>query len=417
MKKCIIISIFFISNVFSQTQITGSIFWGLYLDRQTDEIYTANHIGYGFVIKSTDLGDNWQVLASYLDGNTYSLVYTQNESIITASGSYAYRIVAVSINNFISELEYNFTISTFLDLSGNIYIGNCGLGGSTGSLFRSSDDGISWNKITSLPAISVVESMLFTTDRIYISTQDDGIYYSSDNGNTWASCNEGLPYLKTPSIAKTSDNTLFVAVQTNDYSKAYLYKSTDLGAHWIQASNYEINGDVAKLFINSGDILFCNEDESILYSSDNGVSWINKNVGSEIYNFAETSTGFLIASGNSGIFISEDNGMSWNYKQITNTSIGTREPHTKKVDYYLSNNYPNPFNPRTTISFSLAESGNVHIDLYDIQGRIVKTLLNEYRSSGTHELGFYAGDLSSGVYIYKITAGRYKNSKKMILLK
>ena len=417
LKKYIIIILLFISKVFSQSQFTGELFWGLNVDRQTDAIYTANNIGSGFVIKSTDLGDNWQIVTSNLNGNCYSLVYAQNESVITASGSYAYRIEAGFVLDFINELEYPFTISTFLDPNGNIYIGNCVFGGSTGSLYGSSDYGISWNKVTSLPTISVVESMLFMIDRTYISTQDDGIYCSSDNGISWGACNVGLPYLKNSSIAKQSNNTLYVIVQTSDYSKANLYKSTDLGTHWVQASYYEINGYVAKLFINSADILFCNENESILYSTDNGVNWKNKNVGSEIYNFAETSTGFLIASGTYGIFISEDNGISWIYKPITNTIVGNDIPQIKKEKYFLYNNYPNPFNPKTTLRFSLAESGRVRLDLYDVQGRMIKTLLNEYRNSGTYELGLNICNQPSGVYIYKITSGKYENSKKMILLK
>ena len=146
MKNCTLISLLLISNVFCQTQFTGNTFWGLFVDKETDAIYTANNIGLGFVLKSTDSGDSWQIITSNLDGNTYSLVHTQNESIITASGSFAYRITAGSFNNFISELEYNFTISTFFDPYGNIYIGNCIFGGSTASLFRSSDDGVSSNK-------------------------------------------------------------------------------------------------------------------------------------------------------------------------------------------------------------------------------------------------------------------------------
>ena len=255
------------------------------------------------------------------------------------------------------------------------------------------------------------------SDSIYLSTQDDGIYCSSDNGNSWAACNEGLPYLKSPSIAKTADNTLFAIVQTNNYSKAYLYKSTDFGDHWIQSSDYEINGYVTKLFISSTDILFCNENESILYSSDNGANWIHRDVGSEIYNFAETSTGVLIASGSYGIFISEDNGMSWNYKQITNTIVGVNINKNRNYNYFLSANYPNPFNPTTNIKYRIPYREFVALKIYDVLGNEIETLVNEEKPAGSYSVNFNASSLASGIYFYRIKAGSFVQTKKMLLLK
>lgn len=91
----------------------------------------------------------------------------------------------------------------------------------------------------------------------------------------------------------------------------------------------------------------------------------------------------------------------------------------------LNENYPNPFNPNTVISYSIAEPSNVKLVVHDILGREVKVLVNEYQTPGFKTVNFDAGDLTSGVYFYKLvvssteqlTAGSYTSVKKMILMR
>ncbi|MBK8943896.1 MAG: T9SS type A sorting domain-containing protein [Ignavibacteriae bacterium] len=85
--------------------------------------------------------------------------------------------------------------------------------------------------------------------------------------------------------------------------------------------------------------------------------------------------------------------------------------------FNLSQNYPNPFNPSTTINFSIPEASIVKIKIYDIIGREVATILNKNLSAGSHELPFDASSLESGVYVYRISANNFSDSKKMILMK
>lgn len=85
--------------------------------------------------------------------------------------------------------------------------------------------------------------------------------------------------------------------------------------------------------------------------------------------------------------------------------------------YDLAQNYPNPFNPVTTINYSLAEDGDVDLEIVDILGRRIAVLLNEFLTKGNHTINFNATQLPSGVYVYKLQAGDFINSKKMILLK
>ncbi len=85
--------------------------------------------------------------------------------------------------------------------------------------------------------------------------------------------------------------------------------------------------------------------------------------------------------------------------------------------FSISQNYPNPFNPLTKIEFDLPVNCNVTINLYDITGREIKTLLNENKKAGYYTLEFTAGNVASGVYFYRIVAGNYSEIKKMVLIK
>jgi hypothetical protein len=85
--------------------------------------------------------------------------------------------------------------------------------------------------------------------------------------------------------------------------------------------------------------------------------------------------------------------------------------------FYLEQNYPNPFNPSTVISYQLPVTSDVTLKVYDILGREVATLVDEMKSAGSCEVKFDASKLSSGIYFYKIQAGSYTETRKLVLMK
>ncbi len=89
----------------------------------------------------------------------------------------------------------------------------------------------------------------------------------------------------------------------------------------------------------------------------------------------------------------------------------------KPTRYNLAQNFPNPFNPTTSINFSVVETGLVTLKVYNMLGQEVATLLNESVAPGVYNVNFDASNLTSGTYIYKITAGNFTSSKKMMLIK
>lgn len=83
----------------------------------------------------------------------------------------------------------------------------------------------------------------------------------------------------------------------------------------------------------------------------------------------------------------------------------------------LSQNYPNPFNPTTNISFSVPNEGLVKVSVFDLSGRMVAGLVNEYKSAGSYSVTFNASELSSGIYYYSIETGSSRITKQMMLIK
>ena len=98
------------------------------------------------------------------------------------------------------------------------------------------------------------------------------------------------------------------------------------------------------------------------------------------------------------------------------TSIDKREELVIKK-YRLFQNYPNPFNPSTKIEYSIPQRSFVLLKVYDVLGSEVITLVNEEKSVGSYEVGFDASSLPSGVYFYKLQAGAFIETKKMVLMK
>lgn len=128
-------------------------------------------------------------------------------------------------------------------------------------------------------------------------------------------------------------------------------------------------------------------------------------------NYSVTDGGLAIGSYNYRLKQIDLNG-NFEYFELTNEVV-VGQP----LQYDLSQNYPNPFNPSTNINFEIPDNGFVNIKLYDVTGREVKTLLNDFKSAGYYSIQLNAADLSSGIYFYTLTSGNFVSTKKLNLIK
>ncbi len=110
--------------------------------------------------------------------------------------------------------------------------------------------------------------------------------------------------------------------------------------------------------------------------------------------------------------------VGWNWNGVTDVEI--IENNIPK-DFSLSHNYPNPFNPKTVISYQLPVSSDVTLKIYDVLGNEIVTLVDEYKSAGEYEVEFNTSSInhqpSSGIYFYQLKAREFVQTKKMVLIK
>ncbi len=104
-------------------------------------------------------------------------------------------------------------------------------------------------------------------------------------------------------------------------------------------------------------------------------------------------------------------------KIYDDTHVNIKDQILTSKNYMLSQNYPNPFNPTTNIQFSIPEANHVSLNIYDLLGKEVAMLVNERKSAGSYTYEFDGSNLSSGIYIYKLQAGNFTATKKLILMK
>lgn len=161
--------------------------------------------------------------------------------------------------------------------------------------------------------------------------------------------------------------------------------------------------------------------DSILTNSS--IGWIRIEVPIEYFEEKDPSSMFIQFS----LYNRDENdsnavGSKVIIDNLTTTEATSVENIEKNVlTYSLEQNYPNPFNPSTTIEYQIPsnrkrEMSNVKLIVYDILGKEVATLVNEEKSAGVYSVQFYAKDLPSGVYIYKLDAGNFADIKKMIII-
>jgi hypothetical protein len=97
--------------------------------------------------------------------------------------------------------------------------------------------------------------------------------------------------------------------------------------------------------------------------------------------------------------------------------VDIEKNNTLKTEFCLSQNFPNPFNPITTINYTLIKEGFTSLQIYDVLGRVVKTLINKIEKAGTYKIQFDASMFNSGIYFYTLTSGNFHETKKMTFLK
>lgn len=201
---------------------------------------------------------------------------------------------------------------------------------------------------------------------IWIGTNDGAIWF---DGETWGryTTSDGLVSNRVDSFGFENDGTIWFGT--------YDGVSRFDGETW---TNYTTADGLVQ------NVIFCT------YIDDDGVKWF----GTQLYG------------------ISRFDGDSWTDYGFWEVGVSESEPQVIPLG-----NYPNPFNPCTTITYALAEAGPVTVSVYNLAGQRVETLVDEFQAAGNHSVTWRPGNLSSGIYFYRVESNRYRGEGKMLLMK
>ncbi len=376
-----------------------------------DDVWLAGVISDG-VYRSTNEGKNWIYNQDYdTDSLSYVTSLLKMDDKVFAVTGYGLQLSTdrgltwKKINNSISNIWH--ADNTFLNLNDTLYAAG------RGGIFRSFDRGNTWFYY----GLYEVKNILHYANRLYVVT-GSGVFFRNDGDNRWNNINPD-GYEK---------NWGFQPFCVDVY-KDKLFLATARGIYYMNLIEFEsprlfINYDVK---IDFGELKEGIQKDTFIVVQNRGYKdLIVSNITSNSSYFEISPAAFTLPPGDSKVvnikILADHSGIIDATIKINSNDLKSVEEipvyaNIQKLDFYLSQNYPNPFNSYTTFSYLTSGVNHVSLELYDVLGTKVATVVNQTEKPGKHTVVFNSSDLSSGIYFYKITTEKYSNIKKMILIK
>jgi hypothetical protein len=239
-----------------------------------------------------------------------------------------------------------------------------------------------------------------------------GISLSSDYGITWEEI--GGPNSASALGIFTNGNIICGGEMVGEWGNGIFLSSDTCSTHTQISTMIPECG----LTIPSVGLLVGTEDLGVFLFSDEGDSLGSRNEGFinsiNIQSLALDNNGYIYAGLGQDMILSS--GGVWR-RPLSEIVTSIEEQTTQPTDFILSQNFPNPFNPSTKISWQLPVGSQQTLKIYDVLGNEIMTLIDEYKPAGRYEIEFNASTLPSGVYFYQLKAGSFVKTKKMLLLK
>ncbi|MBI5404400.1 MAG: T9SS type A sorting domain-containing protein [Ignavibacteriae bacterium] len=373
------------------------------------------------VLKTTNGGFNWDRLVTGTSPDDYfNGIHFLNANTGWICGGYMggpglSKIITTTNGGINWSVQYSLSGSYFFSLwMANAATGFCG--GYDGKYLRTTDGGSNWNELY-VTGVDIW-SMYFLNDRCgFIAGKSGMIRKTTDGGMSYTLLNSGT-HLRVASVFFT-DSLHGYAVCDSET----VLRTTNSGANWISQrlgtyigyeSVFFVNPNTGYAIGNWWDIA----TYKLIKTTNAGVNWITASQGNgnpyfDIF-FANEFTGWI--TGYDGLILKTTNAGS--------TFISNNQNNVPKK-IVLHQNYPNPFNPTTNIKYRISVLSSPHVlsgdpvllKIFDIFGKEIATFINQKQEPGTYEVSFDGSTLASGIYFYSLTAGDFKETKKMVLMK
>ena len=275
-------------------------------------------------------------------------------------------------------------------------------------LFKSVNRGQNWTAVSGTPGnLKDVIFNPFDSNYLYlISLQNQNTMLISTNSGAGFDVS-AVNFSSSSSLYFKNEDTLLT------YNNSNLYKSDNKGLSWSLLGTGAGNFNCLELHPGLKNVCYAGFDNLGLYVSTNGGS------NFMLYNTFTPDNhvyGILKARPNKdSIYVVTGSGVYITYDQYVTGIMQTSYYIPDKFQLY--NNYPNPFNPNTVISYSLNENRFTTLKIFNALGKVVAVLVNEKQTAGSHTVQFDGTNFPSGIYFYQLTAGDFSEVKKMTLLK
>lgn len=269
-----------------------------------------------------------------------------------------------------------------------------------GGVYSSIDNGLIWTRLNSIKS---VKGVLLHEDRLFCASAEVGLYVSDDFGKIWSAAQNGIPSTTLSTIIK-HENDLYIATYGSG-----VFRSSDDGANWVSVNTGLSNFDVLA-FESINDVIFAGTyGGGVFASNTKGKVWVPVNTGAtdfHVYGFAHDDTTMFMATGNSGV-----------WRRPLTQFINLKSVSLASQANASASCFPNPFNSSTTINYTLDNSEEVLVEVYDILGRNVRTLVDGIIDAGEQVVTFNAAALPEGIYYTKLKTSSAQSQIKMILSK
>jgi len=385
------------SLLYSVKAVNGLVGWaagaGAIVRRTTDGGTTW---GNGNPNPGVIVGDIYNIEA--LDANTAFVTTSGASTFIykTTNGGTNWTQVYTIAGGFINTIKMTSATNGFA--FGDVLSGNW-------LMLKTTDGGSTWTSLATVAGTGDGRNncLQILGNDIWFGTGQNTVWHSTNLGINWTSATvTGI----TGQITGIQFNSALVGI----VGGATMSKTTDGGATWtlLAASG---TGTISGIE-GSGDDYWYVRGTTIYRSTNLGTSWTLSHTHTAAQN------DISLATDGAGCMTGWSGGTTGTIAKMTGVPVAVNDPISNiPTAYKLEQNYPNPFNPTTSITFALPIAGNVELKVYDILGKEVASIVSGNMNAGTHIVPFDASALASGVYIYKITAGSFIDSKKMVLIK
>ena len=370
------------------------------------------------VFSSTDNGTSWTQVNNGLSNTSVNALAASPDSPGNLLAGSEGSGVFLSTNDGTSWNQTGLTNANVWALA--VSDTNLFAGTEFGGVYLSTNDGTSWNQVDTGLTVPFVTSFAVSDTDLFAGTYRHGVFLSTNNGKNWTQTGLTNPYVW---ALVTSGMNLFAGTAGGDG----VFLSTDNGARWTAVNNEfpkdpddtTVYGYVNALAVSGANLLAGTDFAGVYLSTNSGASWISVNDG--FPKMLDDSTRYLPVHAlqvfGTDLFAGTENGGVWR-RPLSEmiTSVETC-PTNLPVHYSLSQNFPNPFNPSTSIRFELGGAGFVSLRVYDVLGNVVATLENGEMKQGGYQVTWKATGLSSGIYLCRLQAGNFVDIRKLILLK